>query len=49
MIRVADPEMIKLLTITGLDRFLALETPSGTGRRRGLAGDPVDDQRRPAS
>ena len=27
VIRVADPEMIKLLTITGLDRFLALETP----------------------
>ncbi len=27
VIRVADPEMIKLLAITGLDQFFALETP----------------------
>jgi anti-sigma B factor antagonist len=27
VLRVADPEMIKLLAITGLDQFFAVETP----------------------
>ncbi|CAN5640397.1 anti-sigma factor antagonist [soil metagenome] len=27
VLRVADPEMIKLLAITGLDQFFAIETP----------------------
>jgi anti-sigma B factor antagonist len=27
VLQVADPEMIKLLSITGLDRFFALELP----------------------
>jgi anti-sigma B factor antagonist len=27
VLRIADPEMIKLLAITGLDQFFAIETP----------------------
>ena len=27
MLRVSDPEMIKLLAITGLDQLFAIETP----------------------